>query len=341
MTRVRNGHRAVEHAAVRVDDDCGVILGLHASLDLQRANARVDQLVQKTDAVEIARGQHIAVTVLLDDRKALVRARFLHKRIGPAAGLGAVAAVAAAAEDRGGEQAASGVRHAHRAVHERFQLQIVGDALFERSNLLGDEQTDVDTPVGGSAEGTHHLRGGDEIGRLKVDVVPALVKHLDGAVHNSGAVTDRTGGKDVNMLVANGSKGGEVLPTVKQLRRGPHLVRDDVVRTARRAGDHARHVVDGPHADLLARLVHARCRIRDAVERKARALRAKLQHGSAEIDRVRAEAQRSVERRFRADRRQEFRHSRFSPLFLTASIASSPRFVNALLHPRSLRGMIN
>ena len=80
----------------------------------------------------------------------------------------------------------------------------------------GYEQADVDTATGGVAEGLHHLGGGDEVGGLEINVAFALVEHLDGALHDGGAVAYGSGGEDVYRTVAAGLEVGEITLMVEE-----------------------------------------------------------------------------------------------------------------------------
>ena len=78
--------------------------------------------------VHVLRIEQVRAFRGLFDREVLAGAFLFDNRILPAARLRAFAVVAVAAGQIVGEQAASGEGHAHRAVHEAFDVEVVGDA---------------------------------------------------------------------------------------------------------------------------------------------------------------------------------------------------------------------
>ena len=125
-------HRAPVCAHHRAD----VQLVLHPAFDLEAAHAALHQPRQMLDHAHIAAGEDRRAACILLDGHRFIRPRPLRQRIGPAAGLAACAPVRAAPVQEAGKHAASRMRHAHRAVDERFQLDFAAQRLRHRLDLL-------------------------------------------------------------------------------------------------------------------------------------------------------------------------------------------------------------
>lgn len=90
------GGLAIQDMAVRVHYARHVIRALCAPLDLHAVHARCGELVQMREHIHVVRAHDEAASVVLDHGEILAGARFLHKRILPAARLRAVAHIGAA-----------------------------------------------------------------------------------------------------------------------------------------------------------------------------------------------------------------------------------------------------
>ena len=122
---LRVGLVGVDRSAVRARDAGGVVRGLVAALDLERVHARAHQLRDVLDHAHILAVIKVSAARVLLDRKVFAGAFFLHQRVVPAARLRARAVVGVAPGHVLRDQAAAGVRNAHRAVHERLDLQLL------------------------------------------------------------------------------------------------------------------------------------------------------------------------------------------------------------------------
>ena len=87
--------------------------------------------------VHVGRAHDEAAAVFLDNRERLARTRFFHNRVLPAARLRAVSIVRTArgAHHVIAHKASTRIGHAHGAMHERFDFQIVGNAFAHTSDI--------------------------------------------------------------------------------------------------------------------------------------------------------------------------------------------------------------
>ncbi len=108
----------------------------------------------------VSRKQISAAGILLDG-PVLAGALLLYKVIAPAAGLGALAPVAAAPGKRGAEQAAAAVSNAHGAVDKGFQLQALGQGIAQRGDALQAELARKDDALG--AQRPVKVQGGGRV----------------------------------------------------------------------------------------------------------------------------------------------------------------------------------
>ena len=99
-----------------------IIETLHAPLHLETVDSQIDQGGKMLDQTEVATVHQISAPRILLDVQTLLRATFFHQSVIPATGLSAIPAIGAALEQRRGQQAATGMRHAHRPVDKTFQL---------------------------------------------------------------------------------------------------------------------------------------------------------------------------------------------------------------------------
>jgi hypothetical protein len=113
---------AVQGRAVELRDDRHILGPLHATLDLDGGDAQLFQLAQLLDEAVVAQAQGVA--------------RVLEPAVpvGQAAGLRALAAVAAAPADHGGQVALPRIAHAERAVHKHLEFH--GAAAGDARDLL-------------------------------------------------------------------------------------------------------------------------------------------------------------------------------------------------------------
>jgi len=113
---------SIQRRAVELCDNRHIFGPLHASLDLDGGYAHPGQLVQLPDEAVVAQAQGVA--------------RVLEPAVpvGQAAGLRALAAVAAPPADHGGQIALPRIAHAERAVHEHLELH--GAAAGDARDLL-------------------------------------------------------------------------------------------------------------------------------------------------------------------------------------------------------------
>ena len=154
--QVRLGHRAaVQHGAVNPRDHGHVLRPLHSSFDLDGGHAHGANLLEVLHQAVVLEAQGIA---------ALFKAA---EAVGHAAGLGALAAVAAAPADDRGEIALPRVAHAQRAVDEDLNLH--GAVAADKGNFLP-----------GKLPGQHHA-GNAHLGGLQ-DALQRVDAHLGGGV---------------------------------------------------------------------------------------------------------------------------------------------------------------
>ena len=133
----RRAFRVCVHgSAIRPDDRRDVDFRLHPPLDLEAANAALHQPRQVLHHADVPAGENRRSPLVLLDGHGLLRPRPLVQGVGPAARLAARAAVRAPPVQKAGKHAASGIRHAGRAVDERLQLDFVPDRRAHRLNLL-------------------------------------------------------------------------------------------------------------------------------------------------------------------------------------------------------------
>ncbi len=80
-------------------------------------------------------GCSLPLSLALADLHVLTGAVLLHQAVLPAAGLGALAAIATAARHVAGQQAAARHAHAHSAMDKGFQLQILRAVVADLGNF--------------------------------------------------------------------------------------------------------------------------------------------------------------------------------------------------------------
>ncbi len=152
----------VDGFAIDLGDGGDVLGGLEAAFDFEAADAERDELGDLLDGGEILRGEQVAFVAevaefTIDDHL-----------IGHTAGLGAFAAVGAAATERFGGEALAGVGDAEGTVDEDFEREfgVVGgvEALELAQGELAGEHGLVDAQALGEGQplgrGDGHLGGG-------------------------------------------------------------------------------------------------------------------------------------------------------------------------------------
>ena len=129
----------VQNMAVRARDNCGVIRRFCPAFNFEAVDARIRQLLHMVDHAHVARVHDVRALLVFKDGEVFSRALFLHQRILIPARLGALSAVRVAPGHIVGKKASAGIRHAHRAVAEGFQLQLRRD-LFANGDDLSKAQ---------------------------------------------------------------------------------------------------------------------------------------------------------------------------------------------------------
>ena len=108
----------VDGLAVGAHDGRDVLGALHAALDLERRDARLDEVGDDVNRAEVARREQVRARLVAEHVLPLL----IDERVGQAAGLRTAAAVAAAAADHAAHQALARVADAECAVHEGLDL---------------------------------------------------------------------------------------------------------------------------------------------------------------------------------------------------------------------------
>ena len=125
----------VQRAAVGAGDRCHIVKRLGAPLDLQRVDARLADQIKKRRGTQVVGVQDITAVLAFADLHILTGAMLLDKVVLPAAGLGALAAVAAAPGHIAGKQAPPGHAHTHSAVDKGFEVQLLGAVIADEGDL--------------------------------------------------------------------------------------------------------------------------------------------------------------------------------------------------------------
>ena len=118
-------HIRVHRRLVGVRDCGNVIRAFRPALDFQARRSRVDEVIKMAEHVHILRIEQERSLAVLLDREEPAGTLLLDHMVFPAAGLRAIAMIAAAAGQIIRQQAAPGEGHAHRAVHEAFDIKII------------------------------------------------------------------------------------------------------------------------------------------------------------------------------------------------------------------------
>ena len=146
----------IQCAAVGAGDRRNIVKRLGASLDLQAVHACLADQIDKRRGAKVVGVQDIAAVVLaLTDLHILAGAVLLDQVILPAAGLGALTPVAAAACHIAGQQAPAGDAHAHGTVNESFQFQVSRAVIADEGDLGQGQFT-----------GQHHALGAQFVADL-------------------------------------------------------------------------------------------------------------------------------------------------------------------------------
>ena len=126
----------IQCAAVGAGDGRDIVKRLGPALNFQAVDTGLADQVDERRGTQVVGVQDItAVALAFADLHILAGAVFLDQIILPAAGLGALAPVAAAARHIAGQQAAPGNAHAHSTVDERFQFKVGGAVIADEGDL--------------------------------------------------------------------------------------------------------------------------------------------------------------------------------------------------------------
>ena len=130
---------AVDGGAVSVGDRTHIERGLGPAFDLEARDAGVHQFGDVLDEAHVLRIEEVGTVLSFGDLEVLAGALLFHQMVLPAARLGAFAPVAVPAGHVVRQEAAAGDRHAHGAVDEGFDLEVLRSLcphfpdLFERA----------------------------------------------------------------------------------------------------------------------------------------------------------------------------------------------------------------
>ena len=131
-----SGGNVIQHVPVRAGDNGGVVFALGAALDLDTVDPGVHDVAEVINHAQIARIHDISTLFILKDGKIFPGSFFLHQRVLVAAGLRARSAVGVPAGHVVGQQAPTGIAHAHCAVAKDLELQSCGGLLSQLADFL-------------------------------------------------------------------------------------------------------------------------------------------------------------------------------------------------------------
>ena len=129
-------HISVNGGLVSVRHRRNIVGTLGTTFDFQTGSARIKQIVDMRKHVHILRIEQIRAFLGLFYRKILAGSLFFDDGILPAARLRTFTMIAVTSGQIVGEQTTTGERHAHRAMHEAFDVKIVGNACANVSHGL-------------------------------------------------------------------------------------------------------------------------------------------------------------------------------------------------------------
>ena len=183
-------HVCVNSGLVSVRHRRNIVGALGTTFDFQTGSARIKQIVDMRKHVHILRIEQICAFLSLFYRKILAGALFFDYGILPAARLSAFAMIAVTSGQIIGEQTTTGERHAHRAMHEAFDVKIVGNACANVSHGLqihfaGEHHTACTQLV----EGVRCLIVGNS--RLRAHMQFQVRRHFAGHEHHANVGNDQ------------------------------------------------------------------------------------------------------------------------------------------------------
>ena len=183
-------HVCVNSGLVSVRHRRNIVGALGTTFDFQTGSARIKQIVDMRKHVHILRIEQICAFLSLFYRKILAGALFFDYGILPAARLSAFAMIAVTSGQIIGKQTTTGERHAHRAMHEAFDVKIVGDACANVSHGLqihfaGEHHTACTQLV----EGVRCLIVGNS--RLRAHMQFQIRRHFAGHEHHANVGNDQ------------------------------------------------------------------------------------------------------------------------------------------------------
>ena len=121
--------------AIGIGDTCRIVGGFRPPLDLEGVDARINELRNMVDHIEIPGVHDIGAVVVLFNGEILAGTALLHQRILPAARLGTGTVVGIPSRQVVTEQAPAGKAHAHGPVDKGLQLQCIRDILPDLPDL--------------------------------------------------------------------------------------------------------------------------------------------------------------------------------------------------------------
>lgn len=194
----------VDGLAVGAHDGRDVLGALHATLDLERRDAGLDEVGDDIDRAEVARREQVGAGLVAEHVLPLL----VDERVRQAAGLRAAAAVAAAAADHAAHQALARVADAERAVHERLDLD--GRMGADMADLLERELARE-----------HDAREAEL--RERFDALEAADRHLRARVERQVGHRLMGDTRDAEVLHEHGV-GARLVEEAQVVPEGPHFL---------------------------------------------------------------------------------------------------------------------